>query len=264
MSTTKLLENNIDLNSLFSLTYNFELLKQVIEALLLGNKDLNKKVKDLEDKSNNNNDFLNLEKKINNIKNEYDEKLNSIYSRLQKSEENISNINIKLNKINFDDDDFNDLKNKVKKNTLNIHTHNEQIEDIYSRIKELDSKIKEIETKISNINISPIIENNNNSLSDMEKFLQMLESIKTTFNSKFNSIGEKVNKNKLDIDSVKIDIDELNKNSHYFKENINILFDKIEELKKLINRTSNDDVINIVINILYILFIRLKTKLRSI
>lgn len=44
------LDANIDLNSLFSLNYNFDLLKGVIDALVKAQKATNQKILDLEDK----------------------------------------------------------------------------------------------------------------------------------------------------------------------------------------------------------------------
>ena len=72
--------------------------------------------------------------------------------------------------------------------------------------------------------------------------MQVLETIKITFNNKFIDIGEKVENNKMNIDDLRKDVDELKNNSIFFKQNITILFEKIEELKKLINSTNNDEV----------------------
>ena len=47
MST--LLETELDLNSLFTLTHNFDLLKGVIEALVKSQKATNQKLNDIED-----------------------------------------------------------------------------------------------------------------------------------------------------------------------------------------------------------------------
>ena len=44
------IEGNLDLNSLFTMTYNFDLLKGVIDALVKGQKATNQKISDLEEK----------------------------------------------------------------------------------------------------------------------------------------------------------------------------------------------------------------------
>jgi hypothetical protein len=49
MTTAINLEANIDLNSLFNLSYNFDLLKGVIEALVKNTKATNQRLIDLED-----------------------------------------------------------------------------------------------------------------------------------------------------------------------------------------------------------------------
>ena len=53
MSTTTTLitlDKSLDLNSLFSLSYNFDMLKQVIEALVLNKETTDNRLKTLEDK----------------------------------------------------------------------------------------------------------------------------------------------------------------------------------------------------------------------
>lgn len=49
--TTVSIESNIDLNNLFNLNYNFDLLKGVIDALLKGQKATNQKLAFLEDQN---------------------------------------------------------------------------------------------------------------------------------------------------------------------------------------------------------------------
>jgi len=44
------IEQNIDLNSLFNLNYNFDILKSVIENIFIANKSTNQKIKDFADK----------------------------------------------------------------------------------------------------------------------------------------------------------------------------------------------------------------------
>ncbi len=47
---TNILEGTIDLNNLFNLNYNFDLLKNIIDAVLKGQKGLQQKVNELEEK----------------------------------------------------------------------------------------------------------------------------------------------------------------------------------------------------------------------
>jgi hypothetical protein len=44
------LDANIDLNSVFTLQYNFDMLKSILESLLKAQKQNNKKIKDFEEK----------------------------------------------------------------------------------------------------------------------------------------------------------------------------------------------------------------------
>lgn len=123
---TSILEQDIDLNKLFHMSHSFDLLKTVIEALLKSNKSLEKRLSDLErDKENQENK---LKDEINRLKGIYDEKFNVIFSRLDKQEGDITTINVRIDKL-CSKDDLEDLKKQVEKNSGNIETHTEQIDD---------------------------------------------------------------------------------------------------------------------------------------
>ena len=46
------LDDNIDLNELFHLNYNFDNLKAIVNALILAHRNTNSKIKDLEELNN--------------------------------------------------------------------------------------------------------------------------------------------------------------------------------------------------------------------
>ena len=228
---TTILEKDLDLNQLFHLNYNFDLLKQVIEALVLSNKSLNKRLKDLE----NNDKTKDLEEQIKNMQNSYDDKFKIIFQRLEKSEDNITDIYSKL------DNHGKDLSNH---NERLINNQNE-IDEINKKIKNIENRLNDLSLKINSLNISnstqvPIKEDND--LSNHEKFLLLLENLRKAINDKIDNNEKDIKTNKLDIDDLRKDVNELKNQSSQFKLNITILFDKIEELKKLIHDCNNDEM----------------------
>ena len=58
MSTFNL-DGVIDLNAMFSLNYNFDYLKMIVEALIIANKSNNQKMKDFENSLNEKNQKIN-------------------------------------------------------------------------------------------------------------------------------------------------------------------------------------------------------------
>jgi len=61
-------DNELDLNQLFNLSYNFDLLKGVIDALVKNQKSVNKRLADLEEQNNQKEEKINSLEKINFIK----------------------------------------------------------------------------------------------------------------------------------------------------------------------------------------------------
>ena len=119
-SSVLVLEEDMDLNGLFSLEYNFELLKKIILSLIKSNKDLNNRLRDIE--LNSNKDLL--IDQINNLRTDFDSKFNLLIGRVTKNEGDISNISSIiegiLDKLKLHDDRFNELIKLIEINKTNI------------------------------------------------------------------------------------------------------------------------------------------------
>lgn len=243
---TSILEQDIDLNKLFHLNHSFDLLKTVIEALLKSNKNLEKRLSDLEgDREKQENK---LKDEIDRLKGIYNEKFNVIFSRLDKHEGDIASINLKIDGL-CSQEDMEDLKKKVEKNSNGIDKHSEQIEDskwfaylVYKRLKKLDELIEGINIRLSEMNVFQLPQKDDEELSDTDRFLKLLESLKVTIFNKLGNLDSRLEEDERDISGIKADIQALKEKSAYFNENITILFAKIEELKNLIHKSPNDDV----------------------
>lgn len=222
--TLPILEQELDLNSLFNLNYSFELLKQIINALVLSNKTLNKRIKQIEDDNNKEKD---------------NEKLNKLEERLNQIEKEGQN-------------QVEDLKNRLKKAELKIESqelvikeHSEEIERLKSKINDMNDKINELNIKINNIISKPSISMKDSSIiemNDYERFMSLLESFKEIVNSKLNTQSEKIKGHDFDLDRIKKEIEELNIKSRDLSNNILLILDKIEELRDLIRINKNDQI----------------------
>lgn len=235
-----ILEQEINLNNLFTLNYNFEELKLVIEALILASRSLNGRIHELEDDRLKNKE---KEDKFNKTLNDFDSKLAQILSRLGKNESDISDIYSKIKDCGATRIDLDALKRKVEEHSGSISKHTNQIDDLYSKIKQIESQISQLDFKISNIklyNTEPT--NHNDELSNSERFLKLLESLRSTVNEKFSKANLEIEQNKNNIDDLRKDVDNLKERAQEFKSNIGTLFEKIEELKLLIQNSKNDEV----------------------
>lgn len=120
LMNTLVIEKDIDLNSLFSLNYNFDLLKTILAELLANNKMLNKHIDDLNKKIDSNEKKFNAE--ITNIHNKYDTVLVNINNKLDKHDEDIKDLYDKFNSLIY-------LKDKTKNIDEKLDVHNKKLDD---------------------------------------------------------------------------------------------------------------------------------------
>lgn len=234
-----ILEQEINLNNLFTLNYNFEELKLVIEALILASRSLNGRIHELENEK-----LKNMEKddRFNKALSEFDLKFSQIFSRLGKNEADILDIYSKLKDCGATRTDLDALKKKVEEHSGSINKHSNQIDDLYSKIKQIESQIAQLDLRINNIKVYSHEPIQNDDLSNSEKFLKLLESLRSTVNEKFSKANMDIENNKNNIDDLRNDVNNLKEMAKDFKSNISNLFEKIEELKLLIMNSKNDEV----------------------
>lgn len=105
-----------------------------------------------------------------------------------------------------------------------------KIGDITDKLNQLIINLKNQNSQV--VITQPIkVEDDSNNL---EKFLGMLKSLKIEVDSKLIIIDNSITKNTNDIDDIK-------KKLEGFKENVTYIFQKIEDLKKLIIIDGNRD-----------------------
>lgn len=114
---------------------------------------------------------------------------------------------------------------------------------VYKRLKTIDGLIESINLKLSEVNVfQGFPQKEDENLSDTDRFLKLLETLKVTVFNKLGSFDSRLQEDEKDISGLKADINALKEKSVYFNESITVLFAKIEELKNLISKSPNDDV----------------------
>lgn len=126
MTTTLMFEKDIDLNALFTLNYNFDMLKTILQELLKNNKALTEKV-DNQEKTIKANE-IKFEKEIFDVKQNFNNEINIINGRLKNHDNDIQDIKDRLNGLDNLKDKFDDLTKRVDKNENNIKDNKDEIE----------------------------------------------------------------------------------------------------------------------------------------
>ena len=243
--------DNVKLNDMFSLTYNFDILKYIINNLIKNQQKLNYKLIELKiDKVNNEEKIDELESDLMDLQ---QEKNGSKNDKKNKNKKNYKDIIKQLTKEK--DNYFQLLKNSNQENIiLNGRTQKleeeikqdkeltakmnedlqEDINEIYKRMDELkeeievkvNDNIKKLDTKIEDIDKNISLINNDLKAQDDKINKKLSEEISKLFGSLFT---EKTNEINSSIDNLDKSIKQNNNNFASFKKLANEKFELLEQ-----------------------------------
>ena len=243
--------DNVKLNDMFSLTYNFDILKYIINNLIKNQQKLNYKLIELKiDKVNNEEKIDELESDLMDLQ---QEKNGSKNDKKNKNKKNYKDIIKQLTKEK--DNYFQLLKNSNQENIiLNGRTQKleeeikqdkeltakmnedlqEDINEIYKRMDELkeeievkvNDNIKKLDTKIEDIDKNISLINNDLKTQDDKINKKLSEEISKLFGSLFT---EKTNEINSSIDNLDKSIKQNNNNFESFKKLANEKFELLEQ-----------------------------------
>ena len=243
--------DNVKLNDMFSLTYNFDILKYIINNLIKNQQKLNYKLIELKiDKVNNEEKIDELESDLMDLK---QEKNGSKNDKKNKNKKNYKDIIKQLTKEK--DNYFQLLKNSNQENIiLNGRTQKleeeikqdkeltakmnedlqEDINEIYKRMDELkeeievkvNDNIKKLDSKIEDIDKNISLINNDLKTQDDKINKKLSEEISKLFGSLFT---EKTNEINSSIDNLDKSIKQNNNNFESFKKLANEKFELLEQ-----------------------------------
>ena len=243
--------DNVKLNDMFSLTYNFDILKYIINNLIKNQQKLNYKLIELKiDKVNNEEKIDELESDLMDLQ---QEKNGSKNDKKNKNKKNYKDIIKQLTKEK--DNYFQLLKNSNQENiVLNGRTQKleeeikqdkeltakmnedlqEDINEIYKRMDELkeeievkvNDNIKKLDSKIEDIDKNISLINNDLKAQDDKINKKLSEEISKLFGSLFT---EKTNEINSSIDNLDKSIKQNNNNFESFKKLANEKFELLEQ-----------------------------------
>ena len=243
--------DNVKLNDMFSLTYNFDILKYIIKNLIKNQQKLNYKLIELKiDKVNNEEKIDELESDLMDLQ---QEKNGSKNDKKNKNKKNYKDIIKQLTKEK--DNYFQLLKNSNQENIiLNGRTQKleeeikqdkeltakmnedlqEDINEIYKRMDELkeeievkvNDNIKKLDSKIEDIDKNISLINNDLKAQDDKINKKLSEEISKLFGSLFT---EKTNEINSSIDNLDKSIKQNNNNFESFKKLANEKFELLEQ-----------------------------------
>ena len=243
--------DNVKLNDMFSLTYNFDILKYIINNLIKNQQKLNYKLIELKiDKVNNEEKIDELESDLMDLQ---QEKNGSKNDKKNKNKKNYKDIIKQLTKEK--DNYFQLLKNSNQENIiLNGRTQKleeeikqdkeltakmnedlqEDINEIYKRMDELkeeievkvNDNIKKLDSKIEDIDKNISLINNDLKIQDDKINKKISEEISKLFGSLFT---EKTNEINSSIDNLDKSIKQNNNNFESFKKLANEKFELLEQ-----------------------------------
>ena len=243
--------DNVKLNDMFSLTYNFDILKYIINNLIKNQQKLNYKLIELKiDKVNNEEKIDELESDLMDLQ---QEKNGSKNDKKNKNKKNYKDIIKQLTKEK--DNYFQLLKNSNQENIiLNGRTQKleeeikqdkeltakmnedlqEDINEIYKRMDELkeeievkvNDNIKKLDSKIEDIDKNISLINNDLKTQDDKINKKLSEEISKLFGSLFT---EKTNEINSSIDNLDKSIKQNNNNFEIFKKLANEKFELLEQ-----------------------------------
>lgn len=214
--------NDIDLNALFNLNYNFDLLKGIIETLLHNQQKLQNQLDDV-NKSNSDKDdrISKLEKELKLIKETY-----------------------------VDKDSFDIVKTDLDKIKEQLKEHDGKINNNYENIKELQTNSNEHERRISNLeNLlkntkkedRPVMPQSNYKDEDIEKIKKDLNDLKLSYEGTVVLVNEINTNYKEKDDNLQKQIDDLKK---YIEDNLKDINQKLKDLANSQGKLRAQPIIN--------------------
>ena len=259
----KMGDSDVDLNSLFTMNYNFDILKRVITSVVQQNKDnkyefdvINEKL-DEKDKM-----IKNLEAKINSnqriINDKFEDKQKELEQEVNTNRESEDNLNQRIEDLEKKVNDLSKVshenKNERTNNTqiMKKHSNNlDKLEDYLEMISMLNSKVGKIENsvsgltiKLNEVNIFDQLKNTSGGgEGNSDMYITLIEGIKQSTEQKTDFIDNKlellqdiVTKMKIDLTSniKKIDhnLDTNIEKTNHMEKKIEKLYELLDELKK--------------------------------
>ena len=244
---------DIDLNSLFNLSYNFENLKLLLTKISKNQDIFESKLKGIEDKLNNYN--INPTKEISVDKPEQtDKKLfdkssikisrdNHKYKTKIEKKSDYNYFNEKIEELEdkirllynfipkFPEDKTKTLNNILDEHQINIDNNNNNIKEMKDKVENMKDKLDEIIVKMNDLDIYDIVKDIQFSGGDIEASKILIQSVEKKMETRFKFMEEKIKDDEQLTQKIKNEIINMKNNYTIQKNSLTIVREKILKLE---------------------------------
>ena len=244
---------DIDLNSLFNLSYNFENLKLLLTKISKNQDIFESKLKEIEDKLANNN--INPPKEITVDKPEQTDKKifdngpikfsreTQKYKTKIERRSDYNYFNEKIQEIEgkirllynfipkFPEDKTKTLNNILDEHQINIDNNNNEIKEMKDKVENIKGKLDEVSVKMNDIDIYDIVKDIQFSGGDIEASKILIQSVEKKMETRFKFLEEKIKDDEQLAQKMKIDIVNMNNNYTIQKNTLTIMREQILKLE---------------------------------
>ena len=243
---------NIDLNSLFNLSYNFENLKLLITTISKNQDIFESKIKDIEKKLNNINLNQPKESSIDksekeNSSDKKDTKITRDFQKFKTRRERqtltYDDLNLRIIDLEdqikllynfipkFPEDKTKTLNNILDEHQLNIDNNNTEIKEMKDQVDKMKSSVDEINIKMNDIDIYDIVKDIQFSGGDIEASKILIQSLERKTEARFKFLEEKIKDDEQAAQKMKTDITDIKNNSTIQKNSLTILREQMIKLQ---------------------------------
>ena len=243
---------NIDLNSLFNLSYNFENLKLLLTTISNNQDIFESKIKDIEKKLNNINLNQPKESSIDksekeNSSDKKDTKITRDFQKFKTRRERqtltYDDLNLRIIDLEdqikllynfipkFPEDKTKTLNNILDEHQLNIDNNNTEIKEMKDQVDKMKSSVDEINIKMNDIDIYDIVKDIQFSGGDIEASKILIQSLERKTEARFKFLEEKIKDDEQAAQKMKTDITDIKNNSTIQKNSLTILREQMIKLQ---------------------------------
>ena len=243
---------NIDLNSLFNLSYNFENLKLLLTTISKNQDIFESKIKDIEKKLNNINLNQPKESSIDksekeNSSDKKDTKITRDFQKFKTRRERqtltYDDLNLRIIDLEdqvkllynfipkFPEDKTKTLNNILDEHQLNIDNNNTEIKEMKDQVDKMKSSVDEISIKMNDIDIYDIVKDIQFSGGDIEASKILIQSLERKTEARFKFLEEKIKDDEQTAQKMKTDITDIKNNSTIQKNSLTILREQMIKLQ---------------------------------
>ena len=243
---------NIDLNSLFNLSYNFENLKLLLTTISKNQDIFESKIKDIEKKLNNINFNQPKEASIDksekeNSSDKKDTKITRDFQKFKTRRERqtltYDDLNLRIIDLEdqikllynfipkFPEDKTKTLNNILDEHQLNIDNNNTEIKEMKDQVDKMKSSVDEISIKMNDIDIYDIVKDIQFSGGDIEASKILIQSLERKTEARFKFLEEKIKDDEQAAQKMKTDITDIKNNSTIQKNSLTILREQMIKLQ---------------------------------